>query len=1490
MKYRLIVTPEVVNAGNLIYPETYSLRVRNTTGIVAELRYDGLVTTGGISHVPPPLPLDLATGLTQGFTVGVTTEGPLRIDGTLQQDWHFDVQAQVNARNGYGPMIYNGLIVNAYHPEVGRGGYFHTNSGTSEGQGVMILACFRAYEVLRNSPATLAVGEYYRDLAVTMLNAMGEFDNNGPMLRQAIPDNPDTITLLHWLFAAKGPVNLQTVVLDYAVTVAGGQVVVPASALGEGISTVFKLYPANKELLYSSPYSPVIGGGEVIPTGQTQNPDGSLTLTTSAAAGAYKLVYSYFSTQSLPLGSAYEAYPVWTAIPEGYAACAPDTFRWFDMALNKAIELGLPRDAGKWLKLRDALRRTVVKGQNLSDLREVIRPMPKVGVFATDGMFCYSGNPYAKAPPVGSGLDPSWVGYNFFSRNSITGNIQGEVPLASTNPADGAMSTTQIGRGFEDSWRIATPYQEADQFLLVEMGIAQNQNITTLYLNNKPNFRPFISTTREYNPATRYLADPNTAAAGGQWDWTDVGTMRTLLFPRTAFKNAAGQVFPAGGQILNFGVDLTAPATIGYTINLRDLRLVSGPSPEWVINNLTEVRKGSQLPYFPGAIPFATNADLIGQEFVGYNGNPFHGYQLPDLWLDLAAEAEIVHPVLTSASLPTANPNTQEIRYEINLQNANGSAKPKHLALMEQQLIFLRDAADVFFRDHGIRGPFAHTFVLNTPARFNIGGPAPHTWVYTNDDPNTRWAGYQVRVIESLAVIVDRTSGDDSAGDSHALAKLLCINWLTWLNGVWPNLNGSPYRGMPTDFPQTGAPQTNYEEVHSTAIILRACLHLKRGTSDADALCNAIMQRCWDYMESFWNTTGEMKYTWSTRPADRWWYGFWHAEIIWTLTTLLNEGAAFASPGIPLATARERLLLTSQWLDTTGVLDARHRVEIPITGIRGEMVGANPTWDLSYQVSRTYKTDIFVSTSGEEQRRAIRQTPRKTLDFNVIMTQDELRDFQTTMSIWQNRSFTVPELTRFIRLSEDVAAGSSFLPVDEVPDWLAPGGLIVVTDRGMHEIQVVNSILNGRLYLTAVVQRAWPAGTKVAHCLAGHLEASFDLSRDTNRVARGALTLSVDPGSETYPTPFEVPSDDIYPGLTTYPDMSPMLSVPSNSEDLYFYDGDEIFLLRNNWGQGVTEGREWPVAPVDYGFGVVEWDWDIEFSTRTLSATITVHTVARQRYLEKFFDRMRGAQGNFWMPTWENDLPISSDIVAETQSITVTASRAARLLLSSPIYRDIAVVTNTMDVYANSILAVDIVDGKAVLSLRDPWPVDLSADDILMVSWLLAWRMSADEQIFSWITDGVAQVVFECRTDKAERYDPEDVANLRRAIVYTSKPYPMLAEDELNAQHSSQGAFYQWTPSDSLDTAASFSQVTLTSPVKFYTTPDHDNLDVTSAILSGELRGVVQYLQPFNDDLDVASSVVDGSLTVKIKTTQPFVDLIDATAQITYGALNATGQ
>ncbi|QQE90275.1 hypothetical protein [Azotobacter chroococcum] len=1327
MKYRMTVTPARLAVGTLVANASRSFVVENGEAVDAELVKYVARNAEGIVHAAPEVPHALVSGASETHGVTVQKSGPLRIAAGLQFDWVFDVQDAVDARGGYGPLIYNGLIANAYHPEVGRGGYFHPNSGTSEGQGVMILACFLAYEALIQNAADEEVAEFYRELAITMLDAMGDGDWTGPMLRQPFPDDPETITLLHWLFAGKGAVELQDVLLDYPITIAGGAATVPAVDMGTGVSRVFQAYPANQELLYSSPYSPVVGGGSVAIESYSEDGAGNLHLVFpgGTADGSYKLVFARFSATTLPLGSAYEAYPAWTAIADGYSACAPDTFRWFDQALNKALQFGRPADAANWLKLRNGLRRTVVKGQDLSDLREVLKPAPLLGVFDVDGMFCYSDHPEALPPPAP--LEQGWLGYNFFRRDKSTGDIVVTVPWAGTL-YDFAFREVQIGRGVEDTWRGATTYQDPDQFLLLQIGVERTGAVGE-YIESETfdlHISPFVSTTREYNENTRYIAQAPTNMDAP--DLSSDGTVVTLLYPRSQFK-ALGVELAEGATILNFGVTFRCWSKYAYRVRIRHLRLVSGLSAEWVLGNLDAALQGSQLPYFPGAIPFATNADLKAQEFVGYNGNPFHGYQLPDLWLDLEAEAIAQHGTLTSSDLPAADIATGAITHPIGMTNANGTPKPTNVALMEQQCRFLQDAVAVYAADHpGINGPFAHTFVLNTPARHNIGSPTPHTWVYTNDDPNTRWVGYQVRVVESLAQLVYRTTGRADCQDVRAMALTMVVDWLAWLDAAWPNLDGilvegTLIRGMPTDYGATGAPETLYEETHAPAIVLRACAYLKLAEPGQATLCDTLMLRCWDYLELNWRTAGEMRYTWSPDPEARQWYGFWHGEILWTLSQLLLDCAPARPTAILEETVRERLRLTKLWLDEVGVVDARHRLIVAVDGLRAAPLDVTPNWSEPFNVSMEFKTEILTSQSGREQRIALRSTPRKTLEYAAQLVGAQLRAVQTRLATWQNRPWVVAEYTRSVTLLEALAPESDHAQVDEVPVWLTAGAVVMLRWWADVEACVVEQVRGNRVYFAWPSGRAWPAGSALCHAVAGDLQTAFSMPRLTDRAGTMSVSLDVAPGSETY-----APAE---------PDQT--------------YRGIELFALRKNWTETPTTGHEWAFSRVDYGRGLIGHVRDVEHGVRQETGVYLAGSRAEARLIEDFFLRLAGCQGSYWMPTWEDDLPAVAGIVAGSSTL-LTSNTEAALLLDDGAYQDIAIITADLRILPNRVASITTGASSSVIVLEEPWPESLALGEILAVCWLPLWRLASDALTFSWLTDEICQVSITHQTDPT----PED--------------------------------------------------------------------------------------------------------------------------------------
>ena len=901
---------------------------------------------------------------------------------------HSDPRAQK-----LGPLIVYGLLTNAYHNELGRGGYFHWNSGTSEGQSIAIEGALLAYEVLNNGfSEEQDAADWYYKLALSMLDALGNGTGNGPMLRQEIPEDVRTICLMHWLFAARGDIPSQAINYDFLAPNYGGSITIPAEVPegpygqkhkgGKDVFRVWQVFPDSSYLLYNSPYSPsydnylpivdtsLVLDSEQIDNGNSPNwlkyqvsVDVGLPVGAPLKVKNWNVIYGYNNAGIIPMGSALEAYPCWTALDSGYSACAPDTYRWFDYALDLAIKWdGRADKVVGWTKLREATRRTCVRGQNITDLREVIRPMPQFEVIPIrgepSGMFCYSDHPLATVPneeQIKLGANIAWSGFNFWSRvggqngvvapgefvwspatmfqpgnwegDIFNGSIQGDIPAAE---GDSKIYQTQFGRGFNDEWRDGTEYQTADQFIFLAMTCDYKPQE-----DKDEHFYIYVSSTKFYSGETRWFADI------GQYPEFEVGNSadggpRYFLIPREHFvrKDFDNAVLPIGTRFENFGVYADIQGSQAFSLRVVFLRPVSGDSPEWVFDNYQEAVHGSVMPFFPGAIPFATNADLPRQQFIGFNGIPFHGYQLPDHWYKLETHAEVVHPTLTVANLPIPDPATGAMTYPIQAKTTGGVTKPKHALLMEQQLIFLQQAQNKYVEDGGAEGPWAHTFVLNTPARASIGNPTPHTWVYTNDDPNTRWTGYQSRVVDSLGRLVYETRDDPAFADCNEMSATMAFKWINRLNILWPNIAGKLADGSdsfwvygpPTDYPdpRISGPTTLYEEPHAPALVLRGCVWLKASGKMSPAqvaVLDAVGTRVFDYLKFLWisDPFSPMRYTWGSisETGTYQYYGFWIFEILSTLAYMIKHPEG-APAGVDLGEARNFIRLHYRWLIIKG--------------------------------------------------------------------------------------------------------------------------------------------------------------------------------------------------------------------------------------------------------------------------------------------------------------------------------------------------------------------------------------------------------------------------------------------------------------------------------------------------------------------------------------------------------------------------------------------
>lgn len=709
-----------------------------------------------------------------------------------------------------------GLIVNNLQSGLGRGAYFADGSGTSEGQFVAIYAWLRAAKALaRLAPATAAS---WRKRALWMATAL-----EPTVFRKPVPSDPNELFVPHWLYAARQPIESQTVFLRAKATfTAGGggrQFNIPpdTKSFGDRVIKVYSAYDANSKLLWDNPYSPVVGTAFTILSAST-SATGTLVTISGASPSPVEgyIVYAIDAGGAIDVGDPYEAWPVWRPLAQGEVDGAGDSFRW---GLDMFDELHAATENPKWRKGRDVLAATAIRMMAVDDGRSYFKPSYSNDPYSISGTFVFNAR---------TGVQ--------WSRRADTGILIGAIP------ADAAGSEAQIGRGFDDTI-------PASATIVVRVGSDRPTDKISVYLD----------TSTSYSPATRYFATLDLSGSGE--GALDEFTCQLSDFKRTDHDNSplSALSFPLDIKICGFR-DKEPLAHYLYIESVRPLPMTA-------------------LPYAPYIVPFTAN--VLAGSIIEWRGSPGSGYQSPDLWVMIGGASEV--------------------------------------AGAQTQLQFLRDAQLAYQTARGVLGPFAHCYVWDRADSAELGTPG--TWVFTWYDPNSMWAGYQYRPLESVARYLWLTSGASVHAAPRAIAVDVLEDFLTWLDTAgWPSLAG-PIAGPPTEYRGDAAPTRDYEEPHFAALILRACVYALAANSAA-TLPGAIVSRAtnlaaraWAYLDGKWRASGALVGTWS--PDGVSWFGFWNAEIVSTLALLLLEADAVREAlGISSARLVEQLAANDAWMAT----------------------------------------------------------------------------------------------------------------------------------------------------------------------------------------------------------------------------------------------------------------------------------------------------------------------------------------------------------------------------------------------------------------------------------------------------------------------------------------------------------------------------------------------------------------------------------------------
>lgn len=398
-------------------------------------------------------------------------------------------------------------------------------------------------------------------------------------------------------------------------------------------------------------------------------------------------------------------------------------------------------------------------------------------------------------------------------------------------------------------------------------------------------------------------------------------------------------------------------------------------------------------------------------------------------------------------------------------------------------------------------------------------------------------------------------------------------------------------------------------------------------------------------------------------------------------------------------------------------------VKLRTVGIRSRLWEFPPNWDNGFDVTLEYRSEIITSDSGKEQRRALRQTPRKSFSFNSLVHEDRFRRFIRHMSVWQQRSTIVPEFSRTARLADPAYNGFSSVSVETVPDWLKQGSLICLMDRQRALLRTVEGVSGNVVSFSSSIEGDWIAGSRLFSASSGRLATSIQATQHTNRTATVALTFNADPGVEDWTDP---------------------------AEPAVMHLGREVFLKRPNWGSSVSPEFAAVIEQVDYGVGRIDNFLPILFNDRLHKAEYLGVDVDDVREYSDFFRRQNGQVGEFFMPTFTEDLVIKVPSPASTANLRIEGSGTSDDYVNGTVYRDLIVFLDDGSYllrHVQSIYQVDDADGNdSIIQVTEPWPIELSQYNIRQICWMPLWRLASDSMTIQYVTDEAAQFALNMKT------------------------------------------------------------------------------------------------------------------------------------------------
>lgn len=384
--------------------------------------------------------------------------------------------------------------------------------------------------------------------------------------------------------------------------------------------------------------------------------------------------------------------------------------------------------------------------------------------------------------------------------------------------------------------------------------------------------------------------------------------------------------------------------------------------------------------------------------------------------------------------------------------------------------------------------------------------------------------------------------------------------------------------------------------------------------------------------------------------------------------------------------------------------------DLHVTGSRIVLFSVAPDWGEGMEETFEFLTDVLRAYSDNEQRRGLRQLPRRAMRFRALaLNARDSAGMESLVWGWQNQPYGVPWWPDAQPLLSNITAGTFVIPVDTADRQFAIGGLVVIwVDEYTFEALSIEAVADHSVTASSPAQFDWTAGpqTRVMPVFLCRLPSSVEVSRHSSEIDQIDLSFIGEAGQ---PAPAPATSPTQFKGFD-------VLEIAPNWESAP--------LKRSYKRSMVTiDPKVGPIEVIDKGGSALvgqEFPWWLDTHPNV--------TAFRAFMLRRF-----GQLNPFWLPTWDQDLVLFQDVLSADTGIRIKSEFYARFLFPTPARQFIAFIPidGSGNVYRKVTGASDNGDGTENLVLESATGKNF-AKGTTMISFLTLARLASDSVSIKW--------------------------------------------------------------------------------------------------------------------------------------------------------------